>query len=219
MLETISKGFNRAKLRLQGKTTLNEDNIKSAIRDVRQSLIEADVDLGVVKTFLKTVQERAVGEVIQLQAKTNKGRMQATPADHFIKICHDELVALMGPVDTSINLSGDPSIIMMVGLQGSGKTTTSGKIAKKLIAEGRKPMLVAADIYRPAAIQQLEVLGRRLSIPVFTIKGMNPVMLCTLAVQQAKSVGRDVVIFDTAGRLAIDNTLMNELLEIKAKAS
>ena len=125
----------------------------------------------------------------------------------------------MGPVDTSFNLSSDPSIIMMVGLQGSGKTTTSGKIAKRLIEQGKKPMLVAADIYRPAAIDQLQVLGKRLEIPVFTIQGMDPVMLCTLAVQQAKSVGRDVVIFDTAGRLAIDNKLMKELLDIKDKTN
>jgi signal recognition particle subunit SRP54 len=220
MLETISKGFNRAKLRLQGKTILSEENIKLALKDVRQSLLSADVELNVTKGFLNRVKERAIGEVVKVKHKSKRtGPMHATPADHFIKICHDELVGIMGPVDASIQLDADPSIIMMVGLQGSGKTTTSGKLAKKLLDEGKKPMLVAADIYRPAAIDQLQVLGQRLNIPVFTIRGMDPVTLCTLAVEQAKNVGRDVVIFDTAGRLAIDNKLMNELLEIKAKTN
>ena len=219
MLETISKGFNRAKLLLQGKTTLTEDNIKNALKAVRQSLINADVELGVAKSFIAKVKNRAIGEVVKVKHKGKSGRFEATPADHFIKICHDELVSLMGPVDASIDLTGSPSIIMMVGLQGSGKTTTSGKLAKKLLDEGHKPMLVAADIYRPAAVDQLEVLGRRLNIPVFTIKGMNPVALCSLAVEQAKSVGRDVVIFDTAGRLAIDNKLMKELLDIKEQTN
>ena len=221
MLETISKGFNRAKLRLQGKTVLNEENIKLALKDVRQSLISADVNLQVTKSFLNRVQERALGEVVKVKHKSKKtgGTMQASPADHFIKICHDELVSIMGPVDGSINLEETPSIIMMVGLQGSGKTTTSGKLAKKLLKEGKKPMLVAADIYRPAAIDQLQVLGQRLDIPVLTIQGMDPVSLCTLAVDHAKTSDIDVVIFDTAGRLTIDNKLMQELLDIKAKTN
>ena len=221
MLETLTKGFRNARLKLQGKATLSEDNIKQALRDVRVSLLEADVELGVVKVFLARVRERALGEVVTLKAKKGGHGLAAgtavTPADHFIKICHDELVGLMGPVDASVDLSSDPAIIMMVGLQGSGKTTTSGKLAKKLLAEGKKPLLVAADIYRPAAIDQLMTLGRKLAVPVFSIRGMDPVQLCTLAVQQAKSVGRDVVIFDTAGRLALDNELMGELEQIKAK--
>jgi len=220
MLETLSKGFRTARLKLAGKAELNEENIKNALRDVRVSLLEADVELSVVKRFLNTVRERSLGEVVTLKADKNAGfgmaGMQVTPADHFIKICHDELMGLMGPVDTSLNLDGDPALIMMVGLQGSGKTTTAGKLARRLKKEGKKPMLVAADIYRPAAIDQLVTLGRRLGLPVFSIKGMKPVQLCTLAVQQARNVGRDVVIFDTAGRLALDNTLMQELEEIKA---
>ena len=219
MLETLSKGFKNARLKLQGKAELSEDNIKTALRDVRVSLLEADVELSVVKAFLSTVQERAVGEVVQLKTKEAipglPPGMQVTPADHFIKICHDELVALMGPVESGLTFEQDPSIIMMVGLQGSGKTTTAGKLARRLKAEGRKPMLVAADIYRPAAIDQLMTLGRRLGIPVFSIKGMKPVDLCALAVKQARNVGRDVVIFDTAGRLALDNRLMAELETIK----
>ncbi len=222
MLETLTKGFRTARLKLQGKTTLSEDNIATALRDVRVSLLEADVELGVVKAFLARVQERAVGEVVHLRApKEERQRLpegvKITPADHFIKICHDELVDLMGPVDPSLDLDADPAIIMMVGLQGSGKTTTAGKIARKLLHEGKKPLLVAADIYRPAAVDQLMTLGRKLGVPVFSIKGMDPVQLCTLGVQQARNVGRDVVIFDTAGRLAIDNELMGELEQIKEK--
>ncbi len=219
MLETVTKGFRNARLKLQGKATLSEDNIKTALRDVRVSLLEADVELGVVKAFLNRVRERAIGEVVHLKVKDPipnlPAGMKVTPADHFIKICHDELVQLMGPVDASLQTDGDPALIMMVGLQGSGKTTTSGKLARRLKAEGKKPMLVAADIYRPAAIDQLMTLGRKLGVPVFSIKGMKPVDLCKLAVRQARNVGRDVVIFDTAGRLAIDNKLMAELVEIK----
>jgi len=220
MLETLSKGFRTARLKLQGKAELSEDNIANALRDVRVSLLEADVELSVVKAFLDRVKARAVGEVVQLKA-TAEGRgilpgMKVTPADHFIKICHDELVGLMGPVDSTITYEGKPTLIMMVGLQGSGKTTTAGKLARRLKSEGKNPMLVAADIYRPAAIDQLMTIGRKLGVPVFSIKGMKPVDLCKAAVAQARNVGRDVVIFDTAGRLAIDNNLMTELEQIKA---
>ena len=216
MLEKLSSGFRNARLKLQGKTTLTEENIKNALRDVRVSLLEADVEYGVIKNFVATVTDRALGEVVTLKASSaKKGRMQVTPSDHFIQICHEELMALMGPVDTSIDLANEPSIIMMVGLQGSGKTTTSGKLAKRLLEQGKKPMLVAADIYRPAAINQLQVLGRRLNIPVYTLPGFDPVTLCQMAVTQAKNTGHDVLIFDTAGRLAINNELMNELEQIK----
>ena len=215
MFETLSKGFRSARLKLQGKTLLNEDNVAEALRDVRVSLLQADVELGVMKTFLGRVKERALGEVVQVKHKKFKGQ-RLSPSDWFVKICHDELMALMGPVDPSLDLEGKPAVIMMVGLQGSGKTTTAGKLARRLVKQGRKPMLVAADIYRPAAVDQLTTLGRKLGVPVFSIKGMNPVQLCTLAISQARNVGRDVVIFDTAGRLAIDNQLMQELVDIKA---
>lgn len=217
MLETLSRGFRNARLKLQGKTELSEDNVADALRDVRVSLIEADVELDVIKRFLEAVKSRALGQIVTLKAK--QGPFQVTAADHFIKACYDELEALMGPVDTSLDLSGKPSLIMMVGLQGSGKTTTAGKLARKLQLAGKKPMLVAADVYRPAAVDQLTTLGRKLNVPVFSIKGMNPVQLCTLGVTQARNVGRDVVIFDTAGRLALDETLMTELDEIKAKTN
>lgn len=215
MLDKLSTGFRNARLKLQGKTTITEDNIKNALRDVRVSLLEADVEYNVIKNFVNTVRERALGEVVTLKVSDKQNKMKVTPSDHFISICHEELMSLMGPVDTSINLEAKPSIIMMVGLQGSGKTTTSGKLAKKLQEEGKKVMLVAADIYRPAAINQLQVLGKRLNIPVFTINGMKPVPLCQLALGQAHSLGIDVIIFDTAGRLAIDNELMQELVDIK----
>ena len=143
--------------------------------------------------------------------------MQVTASDHFINICHEELINLMGPVDASINMDGNPSVIMMVGLQGSGKTTTTGKLAKQLVEDGKKVMMVAADIYRPAAIDQLKVLGNRLNVEVFSLPGMKPVQLCELAMHKARNQKYDVVIFDTAGRLAIDNALMQELVDIKTQ--
>ena len=220
MLETLSQGFKNARLKLQGKTRLSEENIADALADVRRSLLEADVEIGVVRTFLERVQSRSIGEVVALKAPTSahgvdKG-MKVKPADHFVKICHDELVNLMGPVDSSLDLVGHPATIMMVGLQGSGKTTTAGKLAKRLKADGKNVLLVAADIYRPAAIDQLQTLGRKLDVPVFSVPGMQPVDLCKSAMAQARSGGHDVVIFDTAGRLAIDDTLMNELEQIKS---
>ncbi|MSQ00991.1 MAG: signal recognition particle protein [Myxococcales bacterium] len=215
MFDTLSRGFRNARLKLQGKTELSEESVADALHDVKVSLLEADVSVDVAKDFLARVKERSLGKVVTLKAKNQ--RFQVTPADHFIKSCYDELEALMGPVDSSLDLDGTPALIMMVGLQGSGKTTTAAKLARRLLGEGRKPMLVAADVYRPAAIDQLVTLGRKLSVPVFTIKGMSPVQLCTTAVTQARNVGRDVVIFDTAGRLAIDETLMAELDEIRDK--
>jgi len=220
VLETLSQGFKNARLKLQGKTRLSEENIAEALSDVRRSLLEADVEIGVVRTFLDRVRTRSIGEVVALKAPTtahgvDKG-MKVKPADHFVKICHDELVNLMGPVDSTLDLVGHPATIMMVGLQGSGKTTTAGKLAKRLTAEGKKVLLVAADIYRPAAIDQLQTLGRKLDVPVFSVPGMQPVDLCKSAMAQARSEGQDVVIFDTAGRLAIDDTLMSELEQIKS---
>jgi len=218
MLDTLSKGFRNARLKLQGKAEMSEEAVADALRDVRISLLEADVELDVIRSFLDKVKERSLGQIVPI--KGPKGvTIQVTPADHFIKACYDELESLMGPGEPVLGLEGNPALIMMVGLQGSGKTTTAGKLARLLQKQGKKPMLVAADIYRPAAIDQLMTLGRKLNVPVFSIKGMDPVQLCTLAVTQARNVGRDVVIFDTAGRLAIDETLMGELERIKAKTN
>ena len=220
MLETLTDGFKSARLKLQGKTRLSEDNIAEALSDVRRSLLEADVELGVVRTFLDRVRTRSVGEVVSLKAPTSshgvKKGTKVSPSDHFVKICHDELVNLMGPVDSSLSLDSSPACIMMVGLQGSGKTTTAGKIANKLKKEGKRVLMVAADVYRPAAIDQLLTLGRKLDVPVFSIPGMQPVDLATSALAQARSEAIDVVIIDTAGRLALDEPLMKELDQIKS---
>lgn len=216
MLETLSKGFRSARLKLQGKAELDEGSVAEALQEVRISLIEADVALDVVDDFLRRVRESTFGQVVKLKDKRSAVRL--TAADHFVKACNDELEALMGPVDTGLQLDGRPAVMMMVGLQGSGKTTTAGKLARMLAKQGKKPMLVAADIYRPAAIDQLVTLGRKLNVPVFTIRGMDPVKLAGLAISQAKNVQRDVVIIDTAGRLAIDDVLMRELEQIKEVA-
>lgn len=221
MLETLTEGFRNVRLKMAGQAKITEEQISEAVRDVRVSLLEADVDYGVVNTFIDTVKERSLGEVVQLKTKTRKkDPLQVTPGDHFVRICHEELVNLMGPVEVELEYANKgPTAVMMVGLQGSGKTTTSGKLARYLKSKGKKPMLVAADTYRPAAIQQLMVLGRKLNIPVFSLRGIKPPDLCAMAMQQAASVGRDVVILDTAGRLAIDDELMAELGEIRKRTN
>jgi signal recognition particle subunit SRP54 len=215
MFDVLSKGFKSARLALTGKAELTEDNLAPALREVRTSLIQADVELGVIKRFLARVKDRSLGEIVPLKGPTGQ-TVQVTPQDWFIKACYDELVELMGPVDASLNLDGKPAVIMMVGLQGSGKTTTTGKLAKRLMAQGKKPLLVAADIYRPAAVDQLRTVGRKVGVPVFSIRGMKPVQLSQMAVTQARNVGRDVVIIDTAGRLAVDDDLMQEVVDIKS---
>src|SRR5262249_19029925 len=217
MLETISRGFRAAKQRLTGVAELTESVIDDALRDVRMSLLEADVDFRVTKTLLERVKEAALGEEVKLRAKTkDHGSVQITPEQAFIKICQDELTKMMGPVETELRWAKKgPTGIMMVGLQGSGKTTTVGKLARHLEKKHKKkPLLVAADIYRPAAIHQLKVLGEKLAMPVFSEAGKQPPEICQAAMQWAMQHGRDVVIFDTAGRLAIDEPLMQELEDI-----
>jgi signal recognition particle subunit SRP54 len=217
MLETVAKGFKAAKNRLQGRTEITTELVDDALRDIRVSLLEADVAFEVVKRFVARVREKAVGEVVDTKVGTKQGLQRVTPQDHFVKICHDELEALMGPVDTSLKLKErGPSGIMMVGLQGSGKTTTAGKLANRFLKEGKKPLLVAADIYRPAAVHQLRILGEQLHVPVFHEAGLQPPELCRRALEEAQKQQADVVIYDTAGRLAIDDALMSELEQIKA---
>ncbi|GAB4209513.1 MAG: signal recognition particle protein [Sandaracinaceae bacterium] len=219
MFETLSKGFRAARNRLMGVTELDEANLEPALRDVRLSLLEADVELGVVKRFLEKVKAKTVGETIQNEVETKGRKIRVGPAERFIKACQDELVAMMaseGPV-ISYAPRPQPTGIMMVGLQGSGKTTTSAKLARLLEGQGRKVLLVAADVQRPGAIEQLQVLGERLGIPVFAIPGGDPVDICQKGLEQARKLKRDTVIFDTAGRLAIDEPLMQQLSEIKAK--
>ncbi len=218
MLETLSKGFRNAKARLTGVTELTEDNIEAALRDVRMSLLEADVEFKVTKTFLERVKEEALGTSVKLRAKIGDRALSATPDQHFIRICQEKLIELMGPVDTTIEYAKKgPTGVMMVGLQGSGKTTTVGKLARWFEKQKRRPLLVAADIYRPAAVEQLKVLGGKLNIPVFHLAGKSPPEICEAAVKHAYENNRDVVLFDTAGRLAIDEPLMAELDEIKKR--
>ena len=217
MLETVSKGFRNARNFLAGQAELTESNTDEALREVRLSLLEADVELGVVKSFLARVKEKTVGSTVVVEGSDKKGKkVKLGPAEHFIKSCYEELVDLMGPVDTSLRLSKPVGTIMMVGLQGTGKTTTTGKLAAMLKKQKHRPLLVGADIYRPAAVEQLRTLAERLDVRFFHEEGMSPPELCKMAIQKAKEWQCDVVIFDTAGRLSINDELMGELEQIKA---
>jgi signal recognition particle subunit SRP54 len=218
MFETLTKGFRAAKQRFQGVAELDEATVDEALKDVRTALLEADVGYEVVQEFSRQVKEKAVGLIVKVRASTNEVSKKVSPEDHFVKLCHDELIALMGPVDTSLHYAKKgPTGIMMVGLQGSGKTTTVGKLAYLLQKRHKSPLLVAADVYRPAAIDQLKVVGERLGVPVYAEPGGSPPDICANALKVAQETGRDVVIFDTAGRLAIDEPLMQELSEIKRR--
>jgi len=192
---------------LRGRGKITEENVGEVMGEIRTALLEADVNLEVARAFCDEVQKKAIGaEVI----KTLK------PADVMVKIVHDELVRLMGPVDPKIPfVAGGPTVLMVAGLQGSGKTTTCGKLAKMLLERAKRPLLVAADLKRPAAIDQLEVLGAQVGVPVYTERGhQNPVKVCRNGIAEARKTDRDVVILDTAGRLAIDEDLMAEVAKI-----
>jgi signal recognition particle subunit SRP54 len=217
MFDTLTRGFRQARNRLAGLTELTESNIDTALREVRLSLLEADVEIGVVKTFLKRVKDTAIGQTTATRVKHAGAVHEVSASDVFVKICHDELEEMMDHEgEPLVYASSGPTGIMMVGLQGSGKTTSSAKLARYLEKDGHKPLLVAADMQRPAAVEQLKVLGAQLKIPVFNIPGASPVEICVAAAAEAKRLGRDVIIYDTAGRLAIDEALMQELSEIKA---
>ncbi|RII25060.1 MAG: signal recognition particle protein [Geobacter sp.] len=209
MFENLSDKLDLVFKKLRGQGVMTEDNVKEALREVRLVLLEADVNFKVVKDFVEKVRSRAVGtEVLQ----------SLSPGQQVIKIVHDELVALMGGgEDNSLDLAAKPPVaIMMVGLQGAGKTTTCGKLARYLKGQRRRPLLVPADVYRPAAIEQLKTLGRQLSIEVVDARAdQNPVDICRDALQYAERAGFDTVIFDTAGRHQIDDFLMDELARIK----
>jgi signal recognition particle subunit SRP54 len=217
VFEALTKGFREAKNRLAGLTELDEKNIAPALREVRLSLLEADVELGVVKRFLARVEEKALGQTVQTRLKHSGETHRVTASDQFVKICHDELVDMMRTEAEPMTFAASGRTgIMMVGLQGSGKTTTAAKLARWLTKQDRKPMLVAADMQRPAAVEQLKVLGEQIDIPVFNLPGESPVAICAAADAEAKRLGRDVIIYDTAGRLAIDEPLMQELAQIKS---
>ena len=219
MLETLSRGFGAARDRLRGVTTLGEENVDEALREVRTALLEADVDFAVAKDFLARVKARVLGERVETRVRDATGRVvRATPGQHFVAACHDELVALMGPVDPALarDAAGATSV-MLLGLQGVGKTTVAGKLARKLQSLGKKPLLVAADVQRPAAVQQLQTLGASIGVPVHTGEpGEAPPSLCARARERARREGCDAVVYDTAGRLAIDEELMAELRAIEA---
>lgn len=220
MLEILTRGFRDARQYLQGMRTLTEENLGEALKMIRVSLLEADVEFQVTRSFLDRVKEEALGEIVQTSVKHKDRKLKVAPGDHFIKLCHDELVRLMGPADTTLSLRSKPvSSIMMVGLQGSGKTTTAAKLARYLDKIGKKPLLVAADIYRPAAVEQLRQLGATLEMPVYSDGGASPPEICTKALQEAVSLDRDVAIFDTAGRLTVDEPLMEELRKIQELTS
>ncbi len=194
MFDTLAKGFKAARNRLAGLTELTEQNVESALREVRLSLLEADVELGVVKAFLARVKEKALGEVVRTRAKQEGQTLKVVASDVFVKICHDELVAFMSPGDgpplqmaPASGKARQPTGIMMVGLQGSGKTTTCAKLARWLKKEGHQPLLVAADMQRPAAVEQLKILGQQLGIPaVFNVPGATPLEICKQALAQAR---------------------------------
>ena len=206
MFDALSDRLQTALAGLTGHGRISEDDVNVAMREVRLALLEADVNYKVVKDFVKRVKERAIGaDVIE---NINAGQM-------VVKIVHEELTAILGEGDRTFRYDGSPAVIAMVGLQGSGKTTSAAKLARWIVRQGRQPMLVAADIYRPAAIDQLKTLGASLDIPVYSAEpGTRVVDIATGAVAQAKQTGRDVVILDTAGRLQIDAELMAEIREV-----
>jgi len=208
MFEKLSDRLERSFKILKGQGKITEINVAETLKDVRRALIDADVNYKVAKTFTDTVKAKALGQNVLTAIK---------PGELMVKIVHDELAALMGGDAAQLDLKAKPLVILMSGLQGSGKTTFSGKLAKKLKSEqGRRPLLVACDVYRPAAIDQLKVLGESIAVPVFTIEGSkDPVDIAKRALEQARRDGNDLVIIDTAGRLAVDEQMMQEIENIK----
>lgn len=207
VFEGLANKLQQTFKKLRGRGKLGEADVAEAMREVRMALLEADVNFKVVKDFVAKVKERAVGQEI-LES--------LTPAQHVIKIVNEELTALMGGTQSRITISSrPPTVIMLVGLQGAGKTTTAGKLARLMIKQSKRPLLVAADIYRPAAVKQLQVLGQQLEIPVFAMENENPVTIARKAIEHANAYARDMVIIDTAGRLHINEELMGELKAIK----
>ncbi|CRX39461.1 signal recognition particle protein [Estrella lausannensis] len=209
MLGVLTEKMQTLLSKIGGKGRLTEENVQDAIRDVRMALLEADVNYAVVKTLVQRVKEKALGdEVIK----------SVTPAQQFVKVVHDELVRLMGEGESTLALKSKPSVIMMCGLQGSGKTTSSAKLARylKKAGECRSPMLVACDLQRPAAVEQLKTLGEAIGVPVFSVPGqMSPLDVARKALAEAKEKKHDVVIVDTAGRLHLDAELMKELVALR----
>ena len=207
MFESLSGKLQNAFRNLRGLGKISESNVTDSLREVRMALLDADVNFKVARDFIERVTAKSIGaEVIA----------SVQPGQQIIKIIHDELVALLGSANATLNLSGNPSCLLMVGLHGAGKTTSSGKLAKLLLKQGRQPLLVAADVYRPAAMDQLETLGKQLDIPVFLLRGETDVLkIARGALEFAKANNRNTIIFDTAGRLQIDEVLVQELVRLR----
>lgn len=212
MFESLSERLERSFKILKGEGVISEINVSETLKDVRRALLDADVNFKIAKQFTDTVKQKAMGQNVLKAVK---------PSQMMVKIVHDELVELMGGEKTDINIKANPSIILIAGLQGSGKTTFSAKLAKHLKSKrGKNPLLVAGDVYRPAAIEQLKVLGTQIEVPVYTEEGSrNPVEIARNAIREAKKSGHDLVIIDTAGRLAVDQEMMNEIAAVKDAVS
>lgn len=208
MFENLSERLERSLKILKGQGKITEINVAETLKDVRRALLDADVNYKVAKQFTDTVKAKALGQNVLTAVK---------PGEMMVKIVHDELASLMGSETAQLNLSGNPTVILMSGLQGSGKTTFSGKLARKLKSEkSKRPLLVACDVYRPAAIDQLKVLGEQINVPVYTEEGNNnPVEIAKNAIRHAKANNLDLIIVDTAGRLAVDEQMMDEIEAIK----
>ena len=212
MFENLSERLERSFKILKGQGKITEINVAETLKDVRKALLDADVNYKTAKTFTDEVKNKALGMNVLTAIKPN---------ELMVKIVHDELAALMGNEHTELNLKGSLAVVLMSGLQGSGKTTFSGKLANMLKSKrGRHPLLVACDVYRPAAIEQLKTLGSQINVPVYTEEGNNnPVGIAENAIKHAKKNGNDIVIIDTAGRLAVDEQMMTEIANIKAAVS
>ena len=209
MFENLSERLDRSFKLLKGEGKITEINVAETLKDVRKALLDADVNYKVAKSFTDTVKEKALGQNVLTSVK---------PSQLMVKIVHDELASLMGGTAVDVNLQGNPAIILMSGLQGSGKTTFTGKLASLLkTKKNKKPLLAACDVYRPAAIEQLRVVGEQVGVPVYMeLENKNPVEIAMNAIREARAKGNDVVIVDTAGRLAIDEQMMNEIAAIKS---
>ncbi|MCK4559683.1 MAG: signal recognition particle protein [Calditrichia bacterium] len=209
MLEDLTQKLETVFQKLRGYGTLTEKNVADSMKEIRRALLEADVNYKVVKDFVSSVQDKAIGQDVL---------RSVTPGQMIVKIVHSELIDLLGETSTQIKIAGiPPTIVMLAGLQGCGKTTFAGKLAQFFRKKGRHPMLVAADVYRPAAIEQLKVVGKSLDIPVYSEDSGEPVKICSQAIAEARQQTCDLLILDTAGRLHIDDEMMRELEEIKEK--
>jgi signal recognition particle subunit SRP54 len=207
MFDSLSGKLQKAFKNLRGMGKISEDNVGEALREVRMALLEADVNFKVARDFIERVKTQALGQEVLVSVQ---------PGQQIIKIIHDELVSLLGSTNARLEVGGNPSCILMVGLHGSGKTTSSGKLARLLRKQGRQPLLVAADVYRPAAMDQIATLGKQLDIPVFVQKGETDVLkIARGALDEARAQGLNTLIFDTAGRLQIDEPLVQELVHLR----